>query len=118
MQIGTLVELLDGKIIVGEQYSDKKIDFAFSSDLMSDVLAFVSEHAQDCVLLTGLTNNQVIRTAEMLDLSAIVFVRGKCPPMEVVELAEENDMVLISTPHTLYATSGILYGQGLEGVPL
>lgn len=118
MQICTLVELLGGKIIVGDQLAEKNVEFAFSSDLMSDVLAFVSEHAQDCVLLTGLTNNQVIRTAEMLDLSAIVFVRGKCPPMEVVELAEENNMVLISTPHTLYATSGILYGEGLNGVPL
>jgi hypothetical protein len=54
----------------------------------------------------------------MLDLSAIVFVRGKCPPLEVVELARENNMVLIATPMTLYTTSGILFGNGLAGIPL
>jgi hypothetical protein len=113
-----MVHLLDAKILVGEHLHNKEVNFAFSSDLMSDVLAFVADHANDCVLLTGLTNNQVIRTAEMLDLSAIVFVRGKCPPLEVVELARENNMVLIATPMTLYTTSGILFGNGLAGIPL
>lgn len=118
MRIDKMVELLDAKILVGEILHTKEINYAFSSDLMSDVLAFTSDHAQNCVLLTGLTNNQVIRTAEMLDLSAIVFVRGKCPPLEVVELARENNMVLITTPMTLYTTSGVLFANGLSGIPL
>lgn len=113
MLIREIVELIDGTVLMGEDKLEKNVDKAFSSDLMSDVLAHAEENA---VLLTGLNNHQVIRTAEMLDLKAIVFVRGKIPGPEVLELAEENDIVIISTNHTLYTTSGILFCKGLEGI--
>jgi hypothetical protein len=82
---------------------------------MSDVLAFVKGKT---LLLTGLTNQQVVRTAEMADLSAIVFVRGKKPETEIVELAVENGIVLLLTRDTMYTASGKLYSNGLEGVSI
>ncbi|MBN2897157.1 MAG: hypothetical protein JXO44_00170 [Clostridia bacterium] len=113
MIVKEIVELLDGEVLIGESYLDLRVKAAFGSDLMSDVLAFAETEA---VLLTGLINNQVIRTAEMLDLRAIVFVRGKIPGKEVISLAEENRIVLISTDKTLYTTAGILYAHGLRGI--
>jgi predicted transcriptional regulator len=92
---------------------DGEVSYAFGSDLMSDVLAYVKGKT---VLLTGLTNQQVVRTAEMADLSAIVFVRGKKPGEDIIELAEEKDIVLLLTGDTMYTASGKLYSNGLEGV--
>lgn len=115
MNLREIVELLDCEIIAGEEFLDREVKYAFGSDLMSDVLAYTEE---ETVLLTGLCNNQVIRTAEMLDLKAIVFVRGKCPTEEIVELAKEDDMILVKTKHSMYSASGILYSQGLEGTAI
>ncbi len=113
MVVKEIVELVGGKVLIGASNLDFRVKAAFGSDLMSDVLAFAETEA---VLLTGLINNQVIRTAEMLDLRAIVFVRGKIPGADVIDLAEENDIVLISTDLTLYTTAGILYSNGLKGI--
>lgn len=115
MLVKEIVDLIDGNVLLGEEFLSENIENAFSSDLMSDVLAHVGENA---VLLTGLNNHQVIRTAEMLDLKAIVFVRGKIPADDLLELAKENEIAIISTRHTLYTASGILFGKGLVGVQI
>lgn len=113
MIVKEIVELVEGRVLIGASNLDLRVKAAFGSDLMSDVLAFAETEA---VLLTGLINNQVIRTAEMLDLRAIVFVRGKVPGADVIELARENNIVLISTDMTLYTTAGVLYSNGLKGI--
>lgn len=115
MKIMDVKRILDAEILCGEELVGNEVSCAFGSDLMSDVLAFVRGKT---LLLTGLTNQQVIRTAEMADLSAIVFVRGKKPDMEIVELAIENNIVLLSTCDTMYTASGKLYSNGLEGVKI
>lgn len=115
MLIGEIIDLIDGTLLIGEENLGENIEQAFSSDLMSDVLAHVGENA---VLLTGLNNQQVIRTAEMLDLKAIVFVRGKIPAPNLLELASESEIAIISTKHTLYTASGILFGKGLAGIEI
>ncbi len=115
MLLKEIVKLVECDVLCGENCSDYKFNYAFGSDLMSDVLAFVEG---DTLLLTGLTNAQVVRTAEMLDLKAILFVRGKRPTQEVIELAAENDIVLITTKHSMYTASGILYASGLSGLSL
>ena len=79
---------------------------------MSDVLAFVKEQA---VLLTGLTNLQVVRTAEMMDMKCIVFVRGKKPTEDVIELADESGIVVLATDERMYVACGKLYENGLRG---
>jgi len=105
-------DILDASVLFGENMLDKEIQSACGSDLMSDVLAFVKEQT---LLLTGLTNHHVIRTAELLDVSAIVFVRGKCPEPEIIKMAIERSIVLLSTNDTLFTACGKLYQAGLSG---
>ncbi len=113
MKICDVTNILSAEVLCGEKNLNNEVFYAFGSDLMSDVLAYVKGKT---VLLTGLTNQQVVRTAEMADLSAIVFVRGKKPEAEIINLAIENDIVLILTKDTMYTASGKLYSNGLEGV--
>jgi len=113
MVIRKIAELLEAEVVLGQDKLDMEVDMAFSSDMMSDVLAYVTGRT---LLLTGMVNEHVIRTAEMVDLECIVFVRGKKPSPAIIEAAEESGMVLLSTTHTLYCTSGILYTNGLAGI--
>ena len=115
MKISEVQKILNADVLCGNQLLEKEVSCAFGSDLMSDVLAFVKGKT---LLLTGLTNQQVVRTAEMAELSAIVFVRGKKPEIEIVELAIENNIVLLLTRDTMYTASGKLYSNGLEGVSI
>lgn len=110
MKISEIAKLLDAEILTGEDFLDSTINSAFGCDLMSDVLAFVNDQS---VLLTGLTNTQVVRTAEMMDMKVIVFVRGKKPGDDILELANRKDMVIMTTELPMYQSSGILYMNGL-----
>lgn len=110
MVIREIKTLLDAQILSGEQMLDHEVEEAFASDMMSDVLAFANPH---CVLLTGLCNPQVIRTAEMLDVSCIVFVRGKPLDSEILNLARAREMCVLHTEKGMYTTCGILYSSGL-----
>lgn len=115
MKLSEIKELLCAEILCGNEFIDNEVTYGFGSDLMSDVLAYVKGRT---VLLTGLINNQVIRTAEMADLNAIVFVRGKKPEQELIELATENNIVLLLTKDTMYTAAGKLYNKGLQGVQI
>jgi len=88
-----------------------EIRTACGSDMMSDVLAYVKDQA---VLLTGLMNPQVVRTAEMMDIACVVFVRGKTPDSNITELAEEKGIVVLSTKYRMFEACGILYQNGLS----
>lgn len=112
MKISTLTELLDAKIICGEENIGKHVYSACGSDMMSDVLAYVKDQA---VLLTGLVNTQVVRTAMMMDMVCIVFVRSKMPTEEMIELARDHGIVLITSEKRMYDACGILYTSGLTG---
>ena len=112
MKLKQVQELLDAKILCGEDKLEKEVNSACGCDLMSDVLAFVKDRA---LLLSGLVNPQVIRTAEMMDISAIVFVRGKMPDEATLSLADEKNMVVFSTELPLYISCGKLYSNGLTG---
>ena len=112
MEIEQIIELTDAKVICGE-IKNEKVDSAFSSDLMSDVLTIDSENL---LLITGTANLQAIRTAEMADISFILFCRDKKATKEMIELACENELILLETSYSLYRTSGILYQAGLKPV--
>ena len=112
MVISTIKDLLEAKIICNDGGLSHEVYSACGSDMMSDVLAYVKDQA---VLLTGLINSQVIRTAEMMDMKCIVFVRSKLPTAEMIELANEGDIVLLATDKRLYEACGILYSNGLVG---
>lgn len=112
MTIKEIKELLDAEVLFGEDLMSMDAEFVFSSDMMSDVLAYAEEQS---VLITGLCNPQVVRTAEMLDIVCIIFVRGKEPDDHMLHLAREKNIVVLSTSHHMFTTCGILYSNGLLG---
>ena len=112
MQIRKIVELLNAKVLCGEDHLDGIVNSACGCDMMSDVLAFVKEQA---VLLTGLCNPQVVRTAMMMDMRCIVFVRGKKPNEDVIKLADDAGLVVLTTDERMYVACGKLYVNGLSG---
>lgn len=112
MFLDQVVKIVDARLISKDADLGREVVAGCGADLMSDVLAFTHPGT---LLLTGLTNPQVIRTAEMVGISAIVFVRGKVPPPETVALANDMDIILLATRHTLYETCGRLYQAGLPG---
>jgi len=114
MTIQEIVTHIEGRIIVGAHHQDDNVECAFASDLMSDVLTITSSHK--IMLITGLCNMQTIRTCEMSDIKVILFVRGKKATDEMIELAEENEMVLIETPFSMYRTSGVLFNLELPPI--
>ena len=112
MKVKQVKEILNAEVICRDDLLEAAVNTACGSDMMSDVLAFVKEQA---VLLTGLVNPQVVRTAEMMDMHCIVFVRGKRPDLAMIELAEERDMVMLCTKMEMFTACGKLYSQGLRG---
>ena len=110
LTIRIIRELLDAEVLCGQEYMDREVNSACGSDMMSDVLAYVKDQA---VLLTGLVNPQVVRTAEMMDMVCVVFVRSKMPTEEIVRLARESHMVILATRKRMYEACGKLYAAGL-----
>jgi len=111
MKLKDVVALLDAKVICGSGELERVMEFAFASDLMSDVLTLKNDNL---LLLTGLANLQTIRTSEMSDINNIIFVRNKKATDEMIELADENKMVLIECGYSMFKTSGLLYNAGLK----
>ena len=112
MTIANAVKILDGQFFCGEKDSGLDVVSACGADLMSDVMAFVKDRV---LLLTGLVNPQVIRTAELLDIHCIIFVRGKTPNREMIEMAEEAGIILAGTKLPMFLSCGQLYEAGLKG---
>lgn len=110
MKISQIKEILDAEILCCEDMLDTDVNSACGSDMMSDVLAFVKDQA---ILLTGLINAQTVRTAMMMDMKGIVFVRGKKPDENAVSLAKENGIVILATEYRMYTACGLLYSAGL-----
>ena len=110
MTIDTVQELLRADVLAGRSAMARGVSQICACDLLSDVLAFVKPGA---LLLTGLTNPQVVRTADVSDLSAICFVRGKTPPAETLRLARENGLPLLATTLSMYECCGLLYSAGI-----
>jgi predicted transcriptional regulator len=113
MTLKEVKELLHAEVIFGEEYLDIEITFAGGSDLMSDVLAFGKP---GILLLTGLSNAQSVRTADIVEAKAIVYVRGKRPTPDGITLAEEKGIPVLSTQYMMYTSCGLLFKQGLPGV--
>jgi hypothetical protein len=113
MKIRELLEVLHGSILLENHRLDEEVPRGGAADLMSDVLAFGTE---GMVLLTGLTNPQTVRTAEMAGINVVVFVRGKTPPPETLELARDSGITLLGTAYSMYEACGRLYASGLPGL--
>jgi predicted transcriptional regulator len=113
MNLNEVISLLNARVICGEDKLQKNIASAFASDLMSDVLTIESDNL---LLITGLANLQTIRTAEMSDISSILFVRGKRATPEMIELATENHITLLECEGSMFKTAGVLYNAGIKPV--
>ncbi len=113
MDIKTILKVSEGELLTTDVNLDIEVKGAFAGDLMSDVLASIQP---DAVLLTGLCNPQVVRTALIADVKAIVFVRGKNPADETIALAVEENLPIISSPLGLYKLSGKLMLAGLPSL--
>ncbi|WP_396170205.1 hypothetical protein [Flavobacterium sp.] len=113
MNLNQVVELLNSKVITNNYNPDKNIQKGIASDLMSDVLTI---DVADSLLMTGLSNLQTIRTAQMAEIGVIVIARNKIVAKEMIELAEENHIILLECRYSLFKSAGILYGNGLESV--
>lgn len=112
MTVNDIKSILDCEVITGAPYLNQEVHTACGSDMMSDVLAYVKEQA---VLLTGLVNSQVVRTADMMDMLCIIFVRGKKPDGDMIRLANERGIALMSTSHRMFTACGLLWENGLRG---
>lgn len=112
MTVREVQQVLGARVLIGEEHLDREVRSACGSDMMSDVLAFSKDHS---VLLTGLCNPQVIRTAEMLDIVCVIFIRGKKPDETILKMAEERDLIILETGHRMFSACGMLYQAGLDG---
>lgn len=113
MLLGKVKEILNAEVICGADKLDKlEVTAVAAADMMSEVLAYSREHS---ILLTGLTTPQVLRTAHIMDLDAVIFVRGKQPPQETINLGMEIGIPLLVTKDLLYVACGKLYLQGISG---
>jgi hypothetical protein len=113
VNLQAIQHLTDSTAVSGIFYPEKEVARAFSSDLMSDVLT-LDNH--DIILISGLANIQLIRTAEMADIEVILLARGKKATTDMIELANENNIVIMETPYSIYRASGVLYVNGLQPV--
>lgn len=116
MKAREIVKVIEGEVLSGEHLLDEvEIKRGFSADLMSDVLALVECENKDLVLITGITNPQIVRTAEMLDIPMIIVARGKLVPEDTIKLAKEKNIILVRTKNIVFVTSGILFQHGIKG---
>lgn len=113
MKIREVVDVIKGNVICGENLLDSEVTRGFASDLMSDVLTLDSD---DVLLITGLANLQAIRTAEMSDISCIVFARNKKVTKEMIDLAKESNIILIECSNSVFSAAGKLYDAGIKPI--
>ena len=112
MTVQDIKEILNADVLAGADFLDREVHSACGSDMMSDVLAFVKDQS---VLITGLCNPQAIRTAEMMDIVCLIFVRGKSPDENMISMAEDRELVVLTTDLTMFTACGLLYNAGLRG---
>jgi predicted transcriptional regulator len=112
LKLREVKEILEANIVVGQEKLDMEVSTAFGADLMSDVMAFAKAGS---LLLTGLTNAQVVKTAANRRIAAIILVRGKEPSTEAIDEAKELQIPILTTKYILFETAGILYSRGIVG---
>ena len=122
MKIRDVIDLLSCEILTPATFrEDQEINYGFSSDLMSDALMILNtvqseEVLSQSALITGLATNQAVRTAEMLDVNVLLMVRDKQPSTKVLFLAEQSNIIILKTKHTMFNTVGLLYEKGVKGI--
>ncbi len=121
MKLTEIIRKYNCKVYTPTLLKEKEINYGFCSDLMSDALMIMNsvdnpKILEETILITGLMTNQSVRTAEMLDVDVVLLVRGKIPSLKVVDLAIDSKVILMSTEHTMFNTSGMMYQDGIKGI--
>ena len=116
MKLSTIIKLLNCETIDGLAIKDLEITHCLCSDMMSDVLAFAKEGASSSLLITGLTNAQSVRTADIAGLTAILYIRGRRPDEQTIELASELHIPILTTKLNMFEACGILFREGMKGL--
>ncbi len=111
MIISKLCEMVNGRIVCGESRREEIVEYAFASDLMSDVLTVRNGNF---IMITGLANVQSVRTAEMSDVPFMLLCRNKKATEQMIEVAQENNLLIIESPYSMFRCVGILYNAGLK----
>lgn len=111
MKFRDILQVVEGEVLCGHDHLDMDVEYAFASDLMSDVLTLKS---RNFILITGLCNVQSVRTAEISDIHAILYVRDKDVNSEMITIGQENNMLILRTPYSMFRTIGCLYAAGLK----
>ena len=114
MKVKEIRDLLEAQVLCGEDQLETDLQGVFASDFMSDILAFTDSQQ---ILVTGMINPQVVRTAEMVDMKCIIFVRGKMPTEEIISLAEESGMIVLASRFLMYSACGMLYSREEDPQP-
>ncbi len=117
MTVEAIVQAVNAEILQGKGREGLDIKYAFAADLMSDTLFIVARDDEPILLITGVTNTSVVRTAIILDIPAVLIVRGKKIPIETINLATENEIILLLTPKIMFDSCGLLYQAGMKGCP-
>lgn len=113
MKLCEIVDILDAKVVCGEEMLDRDVEFGFASDLMSDVLTLDTDNM---LLITGLSNLQTMRTVEMADVSHVVFVRNKQVSEDMIKIGRENDILMMCTSRSMFRTVASLHDAGLKPI--
>lgn len=121
MKLSQLVELLNAQVFTANTYNpEREVNYAFSCDLMSDALMLLRnvpmKFCEEGLLATGLVTIQGVRTAEMLDINVLLLVRGKIPSQQVIQAAEELQIIMIGTEYTMFSANGKMYQGGIKGI--
>ncbi|MGB9694468.1 MAG: hypothetical protein ACPLZB_00580 [Caldisericaceae bacterium] len=117
MKIEEIVSIVNGSIVQDQGDIDCDIKYAFAADLLSDTLFIISREDEPVLLITGVTNTSVIKTAKILDIPAILIARGKFIPQETIDFARSERIIILRTEYIVFVTCGLLYKAGLEGAP-
>lgn len=117
MKVEEIVRIVDAEILQGEGDWNANIKYGFAADLLSDTLFVVSREEEAILLITGVTNPSVVKTAKILDIPVVLIARGKSVPNETIELAKKEKIILLRTKHIVFVTCGLLFKAGLEGAP-
>jgi predicted transcriptional regulator len=116
MRINEICKTVDAEILQNKGRLNIDIHTAFAADLMSDTLFIIMREEDPLLLITGVTNLSVVRTASILDIPAVLIVRGKHVPPETIQLAEQNEILLLRSEHIMFVSCGLLYQAGIQGV--
>ncbi len=117
MKIKTIIDVTKAEILQKNGITGIDIKYAFAADLMSDTLFIISREEEPVLLISGITDQSVVRTAVILDIPAVLIVRGKTVPQKTIELAKKNNIIMLKTYYIMFVTCGLLYKEGLKGAP-